>query len=80
MNKLKIKLSDGNEIVVEINNHDGNHKEVCIYLEGPEIVQDICLVRENDEDNNIIECLVWTDENDEDYTHKFDIKKYKEEN
>ena len=80
MNKLKIKLSDGNEIVVEINNHDGNHEEVCIYLEGPEIVQDICLVRENDEDNNIIECLVWADENDEDYTHNFDIKKYKEEN
>ena len=78
-NKLVIKLLNGKEIVAELYNYDGNHPEIVICIQENGIaMQDICLVRpsENTED---IECLVWSDEYDEDYSHKFIISQYEEE-
>lgn len=79
--KLIIPFGD-KKIVAEIN--DNNLPEIPIELNvyltdsDGKIIQDICLVRpsENTED---IECLVWSDEYDEDYSHKFIISQYEEE-
>ena len=85
-NKIIIALANGKEIVAELCNYDGKHPEiaVCICEKGM-TTQDICLVRPHfnddydvDENSNDIDCLVWNDEYDEDYTHKFVISQYEE--
>lgn len=62
---------------------------VRICNENDVIVQDVCLVRphyefnkktmEFETDNDFIDCLVWADSDDEDYTHKHVVAIYKEE-
>ena len=66
-------------------------KEIFISIVDEEnrCSQDICMVREHyrynkqtedfDIDENLIDCRVWTDSADEDYTHEFTIEVYKEE-
>ena len=76
-NKLKIKLSDGRELVAEVNNYDGENIELCVYVEAENSMQDICLIREGVK--NDVECLVWADPNNEDYTDFFNIGKYESE-
>lgn len=82
-NKIIIKLDNGKEIVAELCDYDGNHPEIVVCLQENGIAtQDICIVRpheEDDERNGDIDCLVWSDEYDEDYTHKFIIPQYEEE-
>ena len=70
------------ELVTEINSYDGKHKEINIYLRSKKdglIAQDIALVRKSETSNDEIECLVWADELDEDFTDKFTIKVFKDE-
>lgn len=70
------------ELVTEITSYDGEHKEINIYLRSKKdrlIVQDIALVRKSETSNDEIECLVWADELNEDFTHKFPIKVFKDE-
>lgn len=56
---------------------DGLSDELSIYVTDAcgAVVQDICCVRAGS-DNKHVECFVWEDEYDEDYTRKFDIKLY----
>lgn len=83
--KLVINLPNGKQLVAEVYDYDGNHPEIDVYIaEDGLAVQDICIVRPHENDNderegNTIDCLVWSDEYSEDYTHKFVIKQYKEE-
>lgn len=84
-NKITIKLNNGKEIVAELCNYDGNHPEiiVCVHENGI-AVQDLCIIRphEDEQCNHVgddIDCLVWADETYEDYTHKFVISHYEEE-
>ena len=83
--KLIIQLGN-KRIVAEIYDNNGPEipPEMCVYLEDDGgIVQDICLVRphydinrktkEFETDNNFVDCLVWGDSDDEDYTNKFVI-------
>ena len=78
-NKTSIKLADGKEIVVELYNYDGDHPEIVVFIEeNGAVVQDICMVRPR-EDTMDVECIVWSNEYSEDYTHKFIIHQYKEE-
>ena len=78
-NKIRINLDKNLELVAELYNHDGEHQEIVVYIEKNMLVhQDICLVRHNEEDGDI-ECITWSDCEDEDYTHKFKIGIYKEE-
>lgn len=66
-----------NELWVHINNKNG------------QIIQDICLVRphydyirskgEFETDNDFVDCLVWGDSDNEDYTDKHVIGVYKED-
>ena len=65
--------------------------EFNVYLTDRDgkIIQDICLVRphydyirskgEFETDNNFVDCLVWGDSDDEDYTNKYVIGVYEEE-
>ena len=76
-NKLKIKLSDGRELIAEVNNYDGENIELCVYVEAENSMQDICLIREGVKRD--VECLVWSDPNNEDYTDFFNIGKYESE-
>ena len=84
-NKLFIELPNGKQLVAEYLNFDGKHPEISICIEeNGTPTQDICLVRPHfNEDIEIegddIDCIVWSDEYDEDYTHKFVIKQYEEE-
>jgi hypothetical protein len=80
--KLKIKLSDGRELIAEVNELDSDNAELAVYTvdntDKHDIVyQDICLVREGAK--NDVECLVWSDLNNEDYTDYFSIGKFESE-
>ena len=82
-NRIVIQLNDGKEIVAELCNYDGNHPEIVVCIqENGMAIQDICIVRpheENDITTSDVDCLVWSDEYSEDYTHKFIIPQYIEE-
>ena len=84
-NRIIIKLNNGKELVAELCNYDGHHPEIVVCIQENEIAtQDVCIVRphENNEDERVgddIDCLVWGDEYSEDYTHKFVIPQYIEE-
>ena len=84
-NKLAIQLGS-KKIVAEIYNNDpGIPPELCVYLQDEDgsIIQDICLVRpyyeynqlsgDFDVNNEFVDCLVWGDSDDEDYTDRFTI-------
>lgn len=89
-NKLIIQLGN-KKIVAEIYNNNAPEipPELCVYLQDEDgaIIQDICLVRPNSEynktsghfetNNDLIDCLVWGNSDDEDYTDKFVIDIYK---
>lgn len=80
------------EIVAEVSYVDPEVPyELVVYIRNKEgqITQDICLVRPHCEykekignfvtDNDFVDCLVWADSDDEDYTHEHVIGVYKEE-
>lgn len=82
----KIKLSEQTTIIVEtVQPAENISKEVNIYLESGDDVQDLLLVREKLEqdhnqqtltsDPNTVEVLVWDDPNDENYTKRTLIAK-----
>lgn len=76
----KIPLPNGVEIVAQRYDFDGEHPEIaiCLWKDGVAI-QDLCMVRPNENNKEDVEVLVWSDECDEDYTHKFIIPQYEEE-
>lgn len=89
--QLIIKLAAGKELVAEVYKADVSYpEELTVYVRDKDgiILQDVCLVRPHCEfdcnglhiDSEEIDCLVWGDEDNEDYTHKFVIQQYKEEN
>lgn len=82
-NKIILKLNNGVELVAVLDNYDGNHPEIEIFIQEDGIVtQDICCVRPSEDvskSSGTVECLVWGDECSEDYTDKFIIEKYSTE-
>lgn len=76
----KIQLSNSAEIVAQRYDYDGNHPEIaiCLWKDGVAI-QDLCMIRPYEDNKEDVEILVWADECDEDYTHRFVIKQYEEE-
>ena len=90
-NKLYLNIGNGKNIVVEkLDWHDEFPNELAVYIcdENNVVLQDICLVRQHYERNNVnecakvddrIDCMVWADCEDEDYTHKFVIDQWKDE-
>ena len=90
--KLVIPLGE-NKIVAEVN--DANLPEIppelCVYICDKDnvIIQDICLVRPSYEyrmethdfvtDNKSVDCLVWSDPGNEDFTTDYTIDVYEGE-
>lgn len=76
----RIKLPNGAEIVCQRYDYDGEHPEiaVCLWKDGL-VVQDLCLVRPDEDNKEDVEILVFGDQYSEDYTHKFIIEQYEEE-
>lgn len=87
MDKIKIDL--GFAALVAEKGVDNNYREIYLGLEDKNGVwlQDLAIIRQKyhyDEYSNIINekginVMVYSDANDEDYTHKFDIDIYEEE-
>ena len=89
MNKMHIDTGPV-KLVVEMAADDSPFREFYVYLEDKEtglVHQDIALARQaiNTNTGHIIpgavDCIVWSDPTNEDYTHKFtiDLFKYDEE-
>lgn len=87
--KIEIQLGE-NKIIAEL--YDADCPEfppeiyVCLRDKSDAIIQDICVVRphytigdkyEATIDNNFVQCLVWGDSENEDYTEKHVIGIYK---
>ena len=90
-NKLIIPFGSY-QIVAEISNVSPEiPNELWVHISDKDnrVIQDICLVRahcdyirskgEFETDNDLVDCLVWSDSNCEDYTKKYVIDVYKEE-
>lgn len=72
----KISINEKYDLVAETY-RSGNEEEIVVYLKEKStglIHQDICLVRPSDTTKETLECLVWGDDEQEDYTDKFQIK------
>lgn len=84
-NKIVIPLNNGRELVAELYSYDDEHPEITVYVqENGLIYQDICLVRPHEgkgcvQEKDSVDCLVWSDENSEDFTHQYCIEFYEEE-
>ena len=90
-NKLVISFGDKKIVADIIDWGDELPMELAVYLcdKDDYIIQDICLVRghyEYKKDDgefkiykDFIDCLVWGDSDDADYTNKYVIGVYKEE-
>ena len=82
MDILVIDVGEANLTVEKYEN-----KEFIVYFQDKKtncITQDVVTVRlvENEEGEivpNVVDCLVWTDDIDENYTHAFRIKQYLED-
>ena len=87
--KIEIQLGE-NKIVAEI--YDADCLEfppeifICLKDKDDVIIQDVCMVRPHytigdkykaTVDNNSVQCIVWADHEDEDYTHKHIIEVYR---
>ena len=84
-NKIRINLGENLELVAGLYNHDGDHPEIYVCIEKDGIIhQDICLVRPHEnakcvQETDRIDCIVWGDKDNEDYTSKYVIGIYEEE-
>lgn len=84
MKKIEIQLSNKHMLVAELCEYGGEiPPEFAVYIQDEMgvILQDIALIREKvREDINVdetgTEVLVWSDESNEDYTHKFVINEH----
>lgn len=71
-------------LVVEVFNSDYPVPEICISIQDDNNMQDIACVRQvfdlhnKSELKESIEVLVYSDRDDEDYTHKFTIERHSE--
>lgn len=75
---ITIPFDDTKDIVAEKYSYDGEHTEITIYFSDKSdgtVFQDIALIRRSERDD-CVECLVWGNENNEDYTDRFDIHLY----
>lgn len=85
----KIKIDLGFATLVAERGSDESYNEIFVGLEDKDGVwlQDLAIIGQKyhyDEDCNVVDekginVMVYSDANDEDYTHKFDIDIYEEE-
>ena len=90
-NQVVIPFGDKNLIVTINDWKDDMPKEIFVSIADKNdcVIQDVCMVREHyhynpksgkfEIDSNFVDCKVWADSNDEDYTDEFVIGVYEEE-
>lgn len=76
-----IQLSKDTTLTIDLFSPTGKSQELSIYLENPESVQDLVIIREKQDvdfqpDSSMLEILVWGDSDNEDFTDKHLIAKY----
>ena len=84
MKKIEIQLGNKHTLVAELCEYGGEiPPEIAVYIQDEMgvMLQDIALIREKvredtDVDETGAEVLVWSDESNEDYTHKFVINEH----
>ena len=83
MEKLVIDMGEINLVVQKVVK-EYDEVELAVYLQDKKtdcITQDIATIRQATSDRDMIpsavECLVWTDDSDDDYTHKFVINSWR---
>lgn len=79
INRLSIELSDGTYLVAELCEYGGEcDPEIVLCIQDKEgiAIQDIVLARKARTKEPGVTVLVWSDKNDEDYTHSFWIPEY----
>lgn len=88
---IEMKIGDKKIVAEIISWKNGIPGELYVYLRDNNdvIIQDICMVREHyyynpqteefETNEEFIDCKVWADSNDEDYTNEFVIGVYDEE-
>ena len=67
------------KLTVEIYKGDYPVSEICICLEDDKNIQDVAVIRQvldSDKPQKAVECLVYSDKDNEDYTHKFKIERH----
>lgn len=82
--KITIPLKNGHKLVVEVCDELEYSKEIFVGLEDKEGVcyQDIACIRPKPDDDgedyqsDLFEVYVYADENSEDYTDSYNIKRY----
>lgn len=89
MAKLELKLANGHKLIAELCDPGGdNPPEIAVYIQDEKGVglQNVALVRAKETEPAVVdtenvgaEVLVWADENDEDYTDRFIINEYNNE-
>ena len=89
MNKIIIPLSNGYKLIAEQNTDSEFDKEIFVGIETEtgSYYQDLCIIRPTytfkDEQvvfgSDVFEMLIYGDANSEDYTHKFTVPLYKED-
>jgi len=75
---IKVPMRNGHKLVVYFNTWSDEYPdELCTYIgdENGVILQDIVIVREH-ENRDSVEVIVYADDNNEDYTHKFEIQEH----
>ena len=85
-NKIIVPLDNGKSLVAELYNYDGEHPEICVYIEdNGAVAQDICIARPHEgkdfvQEKDSIDVLVWADVENEDFTDEYWINLWGEEN
>ena len=75
MDSIEINLTNGKKLVIDLCDSDRDPPEVFVSImdTNTKFIQDICMVRPNEDK---VECFVWEDASNEGYTQKYDITIY----
>ena len=85
MEKLFIDVGEAYLVVEKYENVENESEEFVMYFQDKKtdcITQDIATIRQASKDGNLIsgavECLLWADDSDENYTHSYIINQFLE--
>lgn len=76
----KISVDIGFAILTAEKEPGYNGISICLEDKNGSVIQDVTLVTTDEREcSKVVRCLVWSDEEQEDYTHSFTIPMYEEE-
>lgn len=85
MEKLVIDIGEAHLVVEKYESVENESEEFVVYFQDKKtdcITQDVATIRQASKDGELIpgavECLLWTDDSDENYTHSYVINQFLE--